>query len=249
MACNDENRQIDQNFIISNLWYNMSPMSKPSQTPANTHTLDAQVRDLKLKPKALRRDGLLPANVSGTKGSQALSVSLSQARQLLADISESTVFYLHLGSKPNLPVMISEVQYHPVTSQLLHLGMRQVNLRQKVTASIPISVTGEFSIPDAVYLLVKDEIEAEALPTDLPEEFVIDVSRFTAIGDQFTFADLNYDHQKVTLNFESEEEPIIVVNAVKVEVEEPEPAPADTAATPDNASPTPDSPETPPAAS
>jgi large subunit ribosomal protein L25 len=223
-------------------------MSK-TVTPANTHVLDAQLRDLQLKPQALRRQGLLPANISGGKASQALTIPFAQARQLLADISESSVFYLQLDGQKQIPAMLSEVQHHPVSGQLLHLGMRQVNLKQKVTASIPISTTGEFAIPDAVFLLVKDEVEAEALPTDLPEEFVVDVSRFAAIGDQFTFADLTYDRDKVKLNLESEDEPIVVVNAVKVEVEE-EPAPADAEAVAPTDTPAPATPDaaTPPPA-
>jgi hypothetical protein len=122
--------------------------------------------------------------------------------------------------------MLSEVQKNPLTGGVRHLALRQVNLKQKVIAAIPIETTGEFGVPEAVYLLVKDEVEAEALPTDLPEKFVVDISKFTSVGEQITFADLTYDHAKVELKIDNEDEPIVVVEAVKEEVEEAPPVEA-----------------------
>ena len=204
---------------------------------AEKHVLQAQQRDLQTKPAHYRRQDLLPANIYGVGASQAIVLPVKETAKLLTEISESTVFYLTLDDQ-EIPVMIAEVQKDPITGQYLHLALRQVDLKQKVTAMIPVTVTGDFSVPSALYLVVKDEVEAEALPTDLPEEFVIDVSKFTAVGQQITYADLDYDHDKVTLHFDSANEPLVVVNEVKEEVE-PEPTAtqdsADTATTTENA--------------
>ena len=188
------------------------------------HQLSANKRDLNVKGKVYRQDGFILANVFGEGDSQALILPLKDTLKLLSEVSESTVFYLNVDGAKEIPVMISEVQKDPLTEKVIHLALRKVNLKEKVTAAIPITTIGDFSVPDAVFLLVKDEVEAEALPTDLPEEFVVDVSKFAAIGEQFTFADLDYDRSKVVLDIESDEEPIVVVNEVKEEVEEVAPA-------------------------
>ena len=185
------------------------------------HSLEVKKRDLKVKNKVYRREGLVVANLYGKGDSQALLIEQKALSKLLPQISESTVIYLHLeGGEADIPAMVYEVQKNVLTGEILHLSLRRVNLKQKVTAAIPIEVTGVFGVPEAVYLLVKDEVEAQALPTDLPEKFVVDLSQLTAIGQQITFADLTYDRRKIKLLLESDQEPIVVVDATKAEVEE-----------------------------
>ena len=199
------------------------------------YTLSAELRDLTVKNQLYRQQGKTLANVYGEGESRALTLPIKESLKLLAEVSESTVFYLNIESvKEALPVMIGEIQRDPVSGQVLHLSLRQVNLKEKVTAPIEVITTGEFNVPDAVFILVHHEIEAEALPTDLPESFVIDLSKFKAIGDQFSFADLEYDRQKITLQIDNENDPIAVVNEVEEEVVQevvaPEAAEAETPA-------------------
>lgn len=195
------------------------------------HSLEVKKRDLKVKNKVYRREGLVVANLYGKGDSQALLIEQKALSKLLPQISESTVIYLHLeGGEADIPAMVYEVQKNVLTGEILHLSLRRVNLKQKVTATIPIEVTGVFGVPEAVYLLVKDEVEAQALPTDLPEKFVVDLSQLTAVGQQITFADLTYDRSKIKLLLESDQEPIVVVDATKAEVEEEVAAPETEAA-------------------
>lgn len=189
------------------------------------HTLQGQKRELTQKTKKLRAAGFIPANVYGADGSHALSLPLKDTTKLLAQISESTVFYLSLDSKET-PVMLSEIQRDPITNAYVHIALRQVDLRKKVTAKIPVETTGLFAVPGAYYNLVHDEIEAEALPTDLPESFTIDLAALKAIGDEVTFADLAYDRSKVTLQIDDEKLPVLVVNEIVETPEEEEPTPA-----------------------
>ena len=135
------------------------------------------------------------------------------------------MFYLSLDSKET-PVMLSEIQRDQITNAYVHIALRQVDLRKKVTAKIPVETTGLFAVPGAYYNLVHDEIEAEALPTDLPESFTIDLAALKAIGDEVTFADLAYDRSKVTLQIDDEKLPVLVVNEIVETPEEEEPAPA-----------------------
>lgn len=184
------------------------------------HLLEVKKRDLKIKNAAYRRDGLVVANLFGEGESQAVLIEKKALHKLLPQVSESAVVYLQFsGQNQEIPAMIYETQKDVITGEIIHVSLRRVNLKNKVTAPINIEVSGVFGVPEAVYLLVKDEVEAQALPTDLPEKFVVDLSTLTKVGQQITFADLDYDRSKIKLLIDSEQEPIVVVDAIKVEEE------------------------------
>ena len=187
------------------------------------HILKVELRNEHEKAKHLRQQCIMPINLFGTEGSKALKVVSRQAEKVLTQISESTVLYLEIDGK-EVPVMLGEVQRHPINGSVIHVSFHQVNLKQKVTAMIPVEVTGTFSVPGAYYHLVADEVEAEGLPMDLPELFQIDLGNLKAIGDEVTYGDLQYDRAKITLKIEDEKLPVLVVNVVEEVTEEEKPA-------------------------
>ena len=63
----------------------------------------------------------------------------------------------------------------------------------------------------------KQEIEIEALPTDLIDSFVIDVSEVTEIGKAFTMADLSFDKEKIEIVDFDPEEPIVKIDYATME--------------------------------
>jgi len=183
---------------------------------------------LKLKKaKQQRRQGLLPANVFGG-GIESIAVSCpsDDFKKLYNDVGEVALVYLKIeGQEKAIPTMIDEVQFHPITGDFLHASFRKVSLKDKITADIPVVIKGEVDIPDAVLVTVHNTLKVEALPTDLPEEFEVDVSNLTEIDQSITISDLVYDKSKVKLMFEEENEntPIVIVQKIKEEVvEEPE---------------------------
>ena len=90
-----------------------------------------------------------------------------------------------------------------------------MNLNVKVKANVQIELTGESpAVKDGgVLISLINEIEVEALPNDLPEKFVLNISSLLKIGDEFKVSDLNYDASKVTL--------AVGVDVVLVEINEP----------------------------
>ncbi len=183
------------------------------------HLLAASSRDFATSAKKHQQAGFLLANIYGHGDSQSIVVANNAAAKLLSEIGESSVIYLSVDNKKDIPVLLGEVQRDPLSGKAIHISFRRVDLKEKVRAMIPIETTGEFKVPQALFLLVHSEVEAEALPTDLPESFVVDVGQFSQIDEQVTFADLSYNRQKVTLLVENETEPVVVVNAVKEEIE------------------------------
>jgi large subunit ribosomal protein L25 len=168
-----------------------------------------------VKNNQLRRTGIIPANVYGVgKESVSLQCPALAFEKLYRTLSDNAIVYLQVeGDKQELPVLVDEVQFDVYGKNLLHVVFRQINLKQKIKAEVPVLLVGEFDLKDALALLNKDFVEVEALPADLPEHFEIDQSQFKAVGDQFTLADLNFDQSKIELVLDEDVEPAEVVLA------------------------------------
>lgn len=173
------------------------------------------------KVKQLRRQGITPGNVMGHKvDSVPVSVSTTGFNHLYNQVGDTGLFYLEIdGEDVVRPVLIEDVEVNPVSNQPLHVTFKQVNLKEKITAEIPVELVGEFKTAGAVVITVHDAIEVEALPTDLPEKFEIDISGLSEIGQAVTFDQLTYDREKITLmiNEEEHDTPVVLVQEVKEE--------------------------------
>ena len=144
------------------------------------------------KVKKLRREGILPANVYG-KGikSQSLQLPLEDFEKVYKEAGSTGVIDLSYG-KSTTPVLIHNL-HTDYRNTALHADFFQVNLKEKVTAMIPVELTGEAKAEtEKVGLLEKitDEIEVEALPTELPEKIEASVESLAEVSDQLTAADL-----------------------------------------------------------
>ncbi len=161
------------------------------------------------KVSSLRREAKIPANVySKQKDSVAITLDKKEFVKLYSTAGETTLIDLNVDAeKKSRPVLIRDAQRHPVTGDIVHVDFQQVDLSQKVTANIPVETTGESEAVKAggVLVVTHNEIEVEALPTDLPEVFSIDISKLNAMGDTITVADLQFDREKVTIELDPEE--------------------------------------------
>ncbi|MEP7166937.1 MAG: 50S ribosomal protein L25 [Candidatus Woesebacteria bacterium] len=188
------------------------------------HSLAATKRDLLgRKVKHLRTNGEVPGNVYAKhQDSNAITLNQKEFGKLYSEAGESTLVDLVIqGEEKSRPVLIREVQRHPVTGLVVHIDFQQVDLTEKVTAAIPVEVIGESEAVKAggVLVVAHNEIEVEALPTDLPENFEVDISKLMAIGDTITIADLAFDKSKISIELE-DEEVLVTVQAQEEEVVE-----------------------------
>src|SRR3989344_1005329 len=130
------------------------------------------------KVKNLRKDGILPAHVFG-KGVEGEIVSVDQKEflKVFKVAGETRLIDLKIGTEKIKPVLIREVQYNPVSGDLIHVDFYQVNLLEKVKVSVPIVQIGEapesVKLGETIVLQTLSEVEVEALPADLPEEIVV----------------------------------------------------------------------------
>ncbi len=140
------------------------------------------------KIKKLRREGILPANVYGKDiKSQSLQLPMTEFLKVFEEAGETGVVDLEVG-KDVIPVLIHNL-HKDYRNMPLHADFFKVNLKEKVKAMIPIELTGEpIAVTEKIGLLEKitNEIEVEALPTELPEKFELNITALRNIDDQIT---------------------------------------------------------------
>lgn len=147
------------------------------------------------KVKKLRSKGVLPGNIYGKKiKSQAVKVGKSDFEGVYSKAGETGVVeFLVEGEKGERNVIISDVHKDPVTGEYLHADFKQVVLTEKMEANVPIEFVGEaVAVKEnkGVLLTLIDEVEVEALPTDLPESIKVDVSTLEELDQEIKVKDL-----------------------------------------------------------
>ena len=176
------------------------------------------------KVKQLRREGKLPAHVFG-KGVEGENVLLI-AKDFLKTFhqaGETGLIDLKIGTERVRPVLIREVQYDPVSGDLIHIDFYQVNLSEKVKVAVPLVLIGEqpesVHLGETIVLQTLNEVEVEALPTDLVEKIEVDITPLKAIDDAITIGQLSYDRAKLTIHAPEEEIIVKLAPAVTAEME------------------------------
>jgi large subunit ribosomal protein L25 len=180
--------------------------------------LKAQTREASgKKVRKLRREGFIPANVYGKKiKSHSIQITKDDFKKVHAIAGETGLVDLVIGDSKN-PVLISFVQIHPVTDLVLHVDFRQVDLKEKVVATVPVEIVGESpaeksGLGTVVHLV--NELEVEALPTDLIEKFEVDVTTLTEVDQAIKVSDLKYDTTKLEVKND--------IDTILVKVEPPQ---------------------------
>lgn len=171
------------------------------------------------KVKNLRLGGLIPANVFGKNiDSEAVTVDAKEFEQVFKAAGETQIIDLS-----GRPVLVSNITYDPVTENYLHVDFRQVDLKEKISAQVPVETEGESpaekqSLGTVVQQI--DELEVEALPADLPEKIVVDISGLAEVDQAIYVKDLKVsdkvevltDNESIVVKVEppqKEEEPVV----------------------------------------
>jgi large subunit ribosomal protein L25 len=136
--------------------------------------------------RRLRKSGYVPGIVygGGSGDCRPFKVAARDLRHALH--ASSAVIDLKIGGDSAIPVMVKDQQLHPVRSDVMHVDLIQVNLREKVHAPVLVEITGSEEAPGVkgggVLEQVTRELNVEALPTDIPDHITIDVSHLEAAG-------------------------------------------------------------------
>jgi len=148
-------------------------------------TLEAQERPEQgsRSSRRLRREGFVPGIVYGGDGAcTPFKVGTKELRAAL--VSGSAVIDLKVGDAGSRPVIVKDQQQHPVRGEVLHLDLLEVNLREKIQAPVRVELIGAEDAPGVteggIISQEANELNIEALPTDIPEVITVDVSHLEA---------------------------------------------------------------------
>ena len=82
------------------------------------------------KSKQLHQQGFIPGNVFGlNEESESIELEKSIFKKLLAEQGDTTLLYLQIGTDKQIPTLIGEIQYNPVTDEPIHVAFKRVNLK------------------------------------------------------------------------------------------------------------------------
>lgn len=145
--------------------------------------------------RKLRRSGITPAIVFG-KNVDSLSVQVSTVEfsKIFNQAGETSVVWIKVeGEDKERPTLIKSITKSPVKGMVEHVDFHQVNLKEKVTANVPVELIGESeAVKDGIAVLDQHlhEIEVEALPTEIPESVIFDISTLKESGDHLKVSDV-----------------------------------------------------------
>lgn len=176
------------------------------------------------KVKQLRSRGLVPANIFGKKiQSQAIEATEKELLPVMRQAGETGLIHLKIkGSDKTHPVLVAGYAQDPVSGAMLHVDFHEVDLKQKVTAMVPVKAVGESEATKSglVLVMLKNELEVEALPTDLPEAIEVDITGLVNVDDSIHAKDLKLDRSKITILAEEDELIVTIQEPAKEEVVE-----------------------------
>ena len=164
------------------------------------------------KVKNLRKEGQLPAVVYGKslENPVLLSCVKNDFIRVYREAGFSTPIEL-IGAIDQL-VLLQDMQLDPVSDEVLTVDFLAVNANEKVSASVPVVLIGESKVEklnEGKVQLVKDVVEVEAFPQDLPHNIEVDLASVESVNDVIFVKDLKVSN-KVTI-LDDGEQPIVTV--------------------------------------
>jgi large subunit ribosomal protein L25 len=121
-------------------------------------------------PAVLYGHGMDPISVDVGRRDVRLALSGAAGMNTILDLTVDGTVY---------PVIVKEIQRHPVRRNVAHIDFIQVRLDEEITVSVPLRLEGEATKVSQGGGLVDpavDSIDVVTTPRSIPDEFVIDIS-------------------------------------------------------------------------
>ncbi len=189
---------------------------------------DPRVKGSKNSARRLRRNGKIPAILYGPK-TQAVPLQLDKRDfSMRVAVLEGSHLVRLKSSDPSLTekvALVKEMQFHPISGDVIHTDLYEVDLAARITVRVPLRFIGKAAgvVRGGILQPIVREVEVECLPLDIPGSFNVDVSALD-IGDSIHVEDIPMP-EGVTAVYESN---YAVVTVVTPTVEEaPAAAPAE----------------------
>ena len=171
--------------------------------------------------RRLRREDLVPGVIYGA-GSDSISFKVD-SRHLRGVLAEGhALFDVEIDGSGRLPVIVKDQHRHPVRGHVLHLDLLKVRLDEKIQSMVALEIEGVEVAPGVkeggVLEHVTRELNVSALPTDIPDRIVADVS---GLGIAETMV-LSAIDAPAGVEFLDDPETVVATVTAPTEIEEPE---------------------------
>lgn len=179
--------------------------------------------------RKLRAQGLIPATLYGPSTHPIpLTINPSVVLKLLGkEGTASSFFDLEINdgqTSQKKKVLIKDVDFHPVTDQLMHVDFYEIARGKELTVNVPITLVGKAKGLEKGGILEQNKrtLTISCLPHLVPECIEIDVSKLDA-GDSIHIKDISLKEGiRIIENPQIPVVTMVVTEAEKEEVEEKE---------------------------
>ncbi len=174
--------------------------------------------------KEARRAGDIPmVCYSNGKETTQYTVEYQNFRKAFLKAGKSAIITLSAEGKDLQDVIVHEVQYAPVSDDIIHVDLKVIDASQKISTDIPLIFVGEAAAVrelGGTFVSNKDKVHIECLPKDLPHEIEVDISSLVDFHTSLTVGDIKVS-DKITI-LDAPEISIAVVSAPREEEVETE---------------------------
>ena len=175
--------------------------------------------------KDLRRKGIVPG-VLYYAGEENVNISIEKSVLFHAINSGQRIFEIDQDSEKQY-TMIKELQYHPVTDEIIHVDLMRVRRSEKMTISVPLVLVGEsVGVKEGGVLSQSlNQVEISCYPTDVPEQIELNIEDLE-LNSARSIGDLNIDMEDIdilsdpSLNIVSVNPPAVEEETVEEDIED-----------------------------
>jgi large subunit ribosomal protein L25 len=146
------------------------------------------------KVAALRAAGRLPAVVFGHgTASDNVSVDAKEFESLRRHAGPNTLIDLSIDGRKSAPVLVHDVQHHPVSRKPLHVDLYVVTMTEELVVEVQLVSDGESEVvrdQNGMLLHVMERIRVRALPDHLPSAIHYSIEGLKTFDDVIHVSDL-----------------------------------------------------------
>mgnify|MGYP002725588566 CR=1 FL=1 len=153
------------------------------------------VKPREQKASAVRADGSIPGVVYGP---EFKSTAVTLPRKIFLDVlsitGESSLIDCTIEGKDEpVAVLVQEIQRDPVRGEIMHVDLRQVNLKEEIEADIALNFEGEAPAvkgENGTLITNMDTISVKCLPSELVAELLVSLESLETLEDTITVSDI-----------------------------------------------------------